>query len=69
MGQEPLVDAEFSRELMELIEANRSRALWYFAKDFVPATPDSARRVLEAIAARGDRATWVRARQLLRRLA
>ncbi len=59
---------EFERELLELIEANRARALWYFKPDFVPQTPESVRRVLRQIAARGDRATWIQAQKLLRQL-
>ncbi len=59
---------EFERELRELIEANRDRALWQMPPDFLPETPGAARRVLERIAARGDRATFIRARQLLRQL-
>ncbi len=60
---------EFQQQLLELIKANRDRALWSLARDFTPQTPQSARRVLETIAARGDRATFVRARVLLRQLA
>lgn len=59
---------DFQRELHELIEANRERALWALARDFVPQTAASTRRVLETVAARGDRATFVRARLLLRQL-
>ena len=59
---------QFQRELNELIEANRARALWSLRPDFVPQTAAAARRILEHIAARGDRATFQRARQLLRQL-
>jgi hypothetical protein len=48
-----------------LIEANRVRALWAFPQDYYPSDIDGARRVLKRIAARGDRATFTRARQLL----
>lgn len=34
-------------------------------RDYFPIDEAAARRVLEKIAARGDRATWVRARQML----
>jgi hypothetical protein len=60
---------EFQRELLELLEANRDRALWSMPRDFTPQTPEAARRVLERIAARGNRAMFIRARQLLRQLA
>jgi hypothetical protein len=60
---------QFQRELLELIEANRDHALWSLPRDFTPQTPEAARRILQQIAARGDRATFIRARQLLRQLA
>ena len=59
---------EFMDELRALIEANRTRALWSWPRDYFPATPAATRRVLQRIAARGDRTTFVRARQLLRLL-
>lgn len=59
---------ELQNELLELLHANRDRALWWAASDTVPTTLDAARRLLRQIAARGDRATFVRAHQLLRRL-
>jgi len=60
---------EFKHELSELIEANRDCALWSLPRDFVPLTSDATKRVLELIAARGNRETFIRARQLLRQLA
>ncbi|BCM92293.1 hypothetical protein IAD21_04172 [Abditibacteriota bacterium] len=63
-----VMDSKFQQEVQLLIEENREQALWSFASDFEPSTPQSIRRVLEAIASRGDRKTWVRARQLLREL-
>lgn len=62
------MDATFERELRELIEANRTRALWSLPRDFFPQTTEQTQRTLERIAARGDRSTFVRARLLLRRL-
>lgn len=59
---------QFESELRALIEANRTRALWWLPRDYFPSDEASARRVLEKIAARGDRPTWVRARQMLREL-
>ncbi len=57
-----------NQQLHDLIEANRVRALWTYPSDYYPSDIDSARRVLERIAARGDRATFTRARQLLNSL-
>ena len=59
---------QFQGELRALIEANRARALWNVPRDYFPADTESARRILERIAARGDRATWTKARQMLREL-
>ncbi|HEX8237317.1 MAG TPA: hypothetical protein VF600_15260 [Abditibacteriaceae bacterium] len=61
-------DPSFERELRLLLEANRGRALWSAPRDFFPQTPAAVRRTLERIAARGDRTTFIRARQLLRLL-
>ena len=58
----------FEAELRALIEANHVRALWSLPRDYFPVDDASARRILEKIAARGDRATWIRARQMLREL-
>ena len=58
----------FENELRALIEANRVRALWSMPRDYFPADDAAARRVLEKIAARGDRQTWIRATQMLREL-
>jgi hypothetical protein len=59
---------EFQREVRALIEANRARALWSWPLDYFPDNPESTRRALERIAARGDRATYIRARELLQQL-
>lgn len=53
---------QLQSEITNLIEANRARALWHLAPDYLPQMPDETRRVLRQIAARGDRATWIRAR-------
>lgn len=60
--------AQFESELRALIEANRARALWSMPRDYFPLDEAGARRILEKIAARGDRETWVKARQMLREL-
>jgi hypothetical protein len=59
---------ELQQEFMELLEANRTRALWSLPPDYTPRTLEAQRRALEQIAARGDRATFIRARRLLRHL-
>lgn len=61
----PGITPQQNQELHDLIEANRVRALWTFPQDYYPSDVNSARRVLKRIAARGDRATFTRARQLL----
>lgn len=59
---------EIYARLRALIEANRARALWNFPADYFPADVADARAVLERIAARGDRATFVAARRLLAKI-
>ena len=56
---------EIQRQLRALIEANRARALWSLPADYFPDDAPAARAVLERIAARGDRATFIAARRLL----
>ena len=68
MKTAPKMTPQLQREIEELINANRDAALWSSPRDFAPQTPEAAHRVLERIAARGNRATWIRARQLLREL-
>lgn len=57
---------EHDAELRELIDANRARALWSLPLTYFPADREAKRRILERIASRGDRATWIRARHLLK---
>ena len=56
---------EQEEEFKSLIEANRVRALWSMPPHYFPSDKSAAKRILERIAARGDRATFVRARRLL----
>ncbi len=63
-----MLSPELEREVRELIEANRTRALWSLPLDYFPPDVAAACRVVERIAARGDRETFVRARLLLSRL-
>ena len=59
---------EIREQLRALIEANRARALWNFPADYFPDDAAAARAVLDRIAARGDRATFIAARQLLAKI-
>ncbi len=59
---------EFERQLRDLIAANRARALWSFPADYFPADVAAVRAVLERIAARGDRATFIAARRLMEQI-
>ena len=59
---------QLQAEIVQFIEANRARALWFLAPDYLPQTPDESRRVLRQIAARGDRQIWIEARELLAKL-
>lgn len=63
-----MLAADVEREVRELIEANRTRALWSLPRDYFPSDVGATRRVLERIAARGDRETFARAHLLLRQL-
>ena len=60
------VTSEFEATLPQLIEANRTRALWSMPTDYFPENEEAIRRVLQRIATRGDRETYVRATELLR---
>ena len=47
-----------------LVDAYRTRCLWYLRPDYYPLTDDARRRVLDAIASNGDRDAFVRAAAL-----
>jgi hypothetical protein len=55
-------------ELKAFIEANRARALWHLPRSYFPEDTNAVRRVIERIATRGDRATWIQARRWLQEL-
>lgn len=63
-----MLATDVEREVRELIEANRTRALWSLPAGYFPADAAATRRVLERIAARGDRKTFARAHLLMRQL-
>ena len=52
------------RELGALVEQYRHQCLWYLRCDLVPTDVEGALRVLAAIEAHGDRAGFVKAREL-----
>lgn len=58
------MDTEFAEKLKEvhaLMDEYRTECLWYMRKDYYPQTPELAIRVLSAIEAHGDLATFKRA--------
>jgi len=59
---------EQDEEFKALLEANRTRALWFLPRHYFPSDTSATQRILERIAARGDRASFVRARRLLSEL-
>ena len=63
------MNEELRREIWEFMDENRARALWWMRADYYPQTSEDARDVLRRIAARGDRALFVRAMTLMRRVA
>jgi len=63
------MDEELKREIWQFMDENRTRALWWMRKGYYPETGEEARAVLKNIASRGDRAAFVRAMLLRRRVA
>jgi hypothetical protein len=63
------MDEELKREIWQFMDEHRARALWWMDKKYYPQTSEAAREDLRRIASRGDRAMFVRAMQLMRRLA
>jgi hypothetical protein len=62
-----LTEQEAQRELDELIESQRARALWFLRPDIhVAITDPSAARVLSSLAQHGSREAWIRVRTLQR---
>lgn len=62
------VPEQLLREVRELLDENRLRSAWFWRPDFSPQNADEARRALQAIVRRCDRATYIRAAGLLRQL-
>ena len=50
--------------VIEFVEANRARCLWFSAPDYLPATDEERLRALQHIERHGDRKAFVRARGL-----
>ena len=55
---------DVQKKLAELIEEYRDRCLWFLRSDYMPGTPEEARRVLELIERYGDMAGYRRAEEL-----
>ncbi len=62
------MNEELQREIWAFMDENRARALWWMRPDYYPQTSEQARDVLRRIAARPDRALFVRAMKLMNRL-
>ena len=58
--------AEARHETLALWERNRLRCGWFLRENFTPRTRDELVRCLGMLAQHGDRATYVRARKLMR---
>jgi hypothetical protein len=65
MAERDEIDAAFRA----LMEAQRSRCLWYFRSDWQPATVEEMLRVLDAIERHGDRAAFLEAARIRAALA
>lgn len=61
--QEEYASALFAR-IDELAEARRTECLWFLWRDYLPSTIEERLRVLEYLEQRGDRATFIAARNL-----
>ena len=55
---------EASREFVELVEGSRSRCLWFFSTDDLPAERQLQLETLDLIKRYGNRDDYVRARRL-----
>ena len=60
MAENDEIDAAFCA----LMEAQRSRCLWYMRSDWRPATVEEMLRVLDAIELHGDRAAFLEAARI-----
>ena len=55
---------DVQKKLADLIEEYRDRCLWFLRADYMPTTPEEARRVLDLIERYGDRAGYRRAEEI-----
>lgn len=55
---------DVQQQLVDLIEEYRDRCLWFLRPDYLPGTPEEARRVLDLIERYGDRAGYRRAEEI-----
>ena len=58
------LDEQIAPRLQQLVDTYRSRCLWFLAADYYPCTMEQALRTLSYIDRYGDRAGFVRAREL-----
>jgi len=55
---------EIEEAVIQLVEANRARCLWFAAPDYLPTTDAERLRALQHVERHGDRKAFVRAREL-----
>ena len=56
--------ADIQIEVVKLVAEYRDRCLWFLRHDYMPSTPEEARRVLDLIERYGDLAGYRRAEEL-----
>jgi hypothetical protein len=61
----PIIEQnDLFEEINKLVNENRQRCFWSMRRDFLPETNDARLRALKYLATYGDRATFVKARNL-----
>jgi len=55
---------EMEEAVVQLVEANRARCLWFASIDYLPATDAERLRALQHVERHGNRQAFVRAREL-----
>lgn len=58
--------AHVQSEVMKLWEQNRLRCAWHMRQDFRPRSRQEMRQCLQQLSRHGDRATYIRARRLMK---
>lgn len=63
--EQPIPDRpQLEQAILQLVEANRARCLWFASPDYLPATDAERLRALQHIERHGDLRAFVRAREL-----